>query len=369
MDKVETDGATGNKKEEDMKIAEFLGEAVERKATDVFIIAGRAMCYTCGGAFVSIGDKLTPQDTKMLIDEIYALAGRQIGILEENLDDDFSFSIPGVGRFRVNAFLQRASLAAVMRVVAFQLPDPELLGIPKQVIDLYQQKRGLVLVTGPAGSGKSTTLACIIDQINKTREAHIITLENPLEFIHRHNKSIVTQREVFTDTASYASGLRAALREAPNVILLGEMRDFETISIALSAAETGQLVLSTLHTLGAANSIDRMVDVFPQGQQQQVRIQLSMVLCGVVSQQLLPTVEERQVAAFEIMFCNNAIRNMIREAKTHQIDSAIYSSAAQGMVSMDTSIFNLYQEGKITQETALLYSMNQNVMKKKLAET
>jgi len=221
-------------------------------------------------------------------------------------------------------------------------------------------------VTGPTGSGKSTTLACLIDKINKNREAHIITLEDPLEFLHKHDKSIVSQREIYMDTPSYERGLRAALREAPNVILLGEMRDFETISIALSAAETGQLVFSTLHTVGAANTIDRIVDVFPANQQKQVRIQISMVLQAVISQQLIPSTKGNLVAAFEVMICNNAIRTMIRESKTYQVDSTIYASADAGMVSMDTSIYNLYAEGLITAENAVAYSLNPDAMKKKL---
>lgn len=350
-----------------MNIAIFFEEAVKMKASDIFIIAGKPLSYTRNGEFTSSGDRLLPPDTESIIREIYALASRNISILEEKLDDDFSFSIPNVGRFRVNTFMQRGSMAAVLRIVVFELPCAEDLKIPSQVIDLHKLTKGLVLVTGPAGSGKSTTLACLIDKINKTRASHIITLEDPLEYLHRHDKSIVTQREVYMDTPSYAKGLRAALREAPNVILLGEMRDFETISIAMSAAETGQLVFSTLHTLGAANTIDRIVDVFPPNQQQQVRIQLSMVLKAVVSQQLIPSVTGQRVPAFEIMFCNNAIRNMIRESKVHQIDSAIFSSADQGMISMDTSLYNLYEQNLITKEDTIAYSLNHDAMKKKLS--
>jgi twitching motility protein PilT len=257
-------------------------------------------------------------------------------------------------------------MAAVLKVVLFQIPNPTLIGIPDQVMDLYNKTKGLILVTGPTGSGKTTTLACLIDKINKNREAHIITLEDPLEYLHTHDKSIVSQREIFMDTPSYEQGLRAALRESPDVILLGEMRDFETISVAMSAAETGQLVFSTLHTMGAANTVDRIVDVFPPAQQRQVRTQLSMVLQAVVSQQLIPSTNGGMVPAFEVMICNPAIRNIIRESKVQLIDSTIYASSSQGMISMDSSLFNLYSEGLITKENALTHAMNYEAMKKKL---
>ena len=349
-----------------MDLKKYLEDAVNNHAADIFIVAGKSISYTSNGKIISIGEKLLPPDTEMMINQIYELAGRDIGILKKDLDDDFSFSLANMGRFRVNSFIQRGSLAAVLKVVLFKLPDSESLRIPKQVIDLHEKTKGFVLVTGPTGSGKSTTLACLIDKINKTREAHIITLEDPLEFLHKHDKSIVSQREIYMDTPSYERGLRAALREAPNVILLGEMRDFETISIAMSAAETGQLVFSTLHTLGAANTVDRIVDVFPSNQQRQVRIQLSMVLQAVISQQLIPSTKGTLVPAFEIMLCNNAIRTMIRESKTYQIDSTIYSSADCGMISMDASILRLYSEGLITAENALTHSLNPDAMKKKL---
>ena len=349
-----------------MDLKKFLEDAVSGHAADIFIVAGKALSYTSNGSIITVGGRLLPPDTEMMIRQIYDFAGRDVETLKKCMDDDFSFSLPNVGRFRVNSFMQRGSLAAVLKVVLFKLPDPETLRIPKQVIDLYEKTKGFVLVTGPTGSGKSTTLACIIDKINKMREAHIITLEDPLEYLHKHDKSIVSQREIYVDTPSYEKGLRAALREAPNVILLGEMRDFETISIAMSAAETGQLVFSTLHTLGAANTVDRIVDVFPANQQRQIRIQLSMVLQAVISQQLIPSTQGTLVPAFEIMLCNNAIRTMIRESKAHQIDSTIYSSADAGMISMDSSILKLYEEGLITAENALTHSLNPDAMKKKL---
>ncbi len=251
-----------------------------------------------------------------------------------------------------------------MRVIAFSLPDPEQLGIPDIILRLGGRPKGLIVVTGPAGSGKSTTLACIIDRINQTRNSHVVTLEDPIEYLHRHGKSIISQREISIDTESYAVALRAALRQAPDVILLGEMRDYETISIAMTAAETGHLVISTLHTLGAVNTIDRIVDAFPPSQQGQIRVQLSMVLQAVVSQQLISCKDGRVVPAFEIMLCNPAIRTMIRESKTHQIDSAIFSSSGEGMVGMDTSLMRLYEQGMISSEEALLHSASPDLLKK-----
>ena len=349
-----------------MELINFFEQAIKDSASDIFIVAGRAISYMAGGSIISIGEKLLPDDTKNVIEEIYNLAQRDINLFLKARDDDFSFSISSLGRFRVNTFMQRGSMAAVLRIVVFELPDPKTIGIPDEIMNISGMTKGLVLVTGPAGSGKSTTLACLIDKINKSRESHIITLEDPLEYLHRHDKSIVSQREIHMDTESYARGLRAALREAPNVILLGEMRDYETISIAMSAAETGQLIFSTLHTLGAANTVDRIIDVFPPAQQQQVRVQLSMVLKAVICQQLIPTLDGKMTPVFEVMFCNNAIRTMIRDSKVHQIDSTIHSYANQGMVSMDTSIYNLYKNGKITLENAVLHSLNQDSMKKKL---
>ena len=262
---------------------------------------------------------------------------------------------------------QRGSLAAIIRIVRFELPDFQSLNIPRNVIDIAKMTKGLVLVTGPAGSGKSTTLASIINEINNTRNAHVITLEDPIEYLHRHKLSVVTQREVGTDTTSYMSGLRAALRQAPDVILLGEMRDFETIRTAMTAAETGHLVISTLHTIGAANTIDRIIDNFPPNQQDQIRIQLSMVLQAVVSQQLIPRIDKLgEVPALEIMFLNNAIRNMIRESKIHQIDGVISTSVDEGMVTMDNSLIRLFKEKKISREHAVMYSSNSELMEKKL---
>ncbi|MDY5496589.1 MAG: PilT/PilU family type 4a pilus ATPase [Anaerobutyricum sp.] len=351
-----------------MKIEGYLEEASERGASDLFIIAGLPLTYKINRKMVQVNEKkLMPDDTRSLIGEIYSIAqGRSMDILEQTGDDDFSFSIPNMGRFRVSTYSQRGSLAAVIRLIAFCLPNPEELGIPSSIMALSEYRQGLVLITGAAGSGKSTTLACLIDQINTTRQEHIITLEDPLEFIHRHKKSIVSQREIRSDTESYKTALRASLRQSPDVILLGEMRDYETINIAMTAAETGHLVFSTLHTQGAANAVDRIIDVFPANQQRQVAIQLATVLNAVVSQQLLPDVRGSLVPAFELMTVNRAIKNMIRDNKVHQIDGLVYSSGQKNMFSMDCFLVKLYANGKISRETALDYATNPEMIMQKL---
>ena len=245
----------------------------------------------------------------------------------------------------MNVYRQRNSEAAVLRVVNFDLPNPEDLNIPESVLNLSDRRKGIILVSGPAGSGKSTTLACLIDRMNETRSCHIITIEDPIEFLHSHKKSIVSQREVYHDTASYLNALKSALREAPEVILLGEMRDEETVSTALSAAETGHLILSTLHTVGAVNTIDRIIDMF-QGHQDQVRSQLSMILEAIISEQLIPGKDGELIPVFEIMLVNPAIRSQIRENKIHQIENTMISNRQNGMVMMDDAIYDLYQQGK-----------------------
>lgn len=351
-----------------MDVLHVLREATEKGAADLFIVAGRPLSCKVRGKLVmhENGERATPELTRELIGAIYELAGRDIAKVETGGDDDFSFAIPGLARYRVSAYLQRGSLAAVVRVIQFSLPDADVIGIPQQVMDLSRLGKGLVLVTGPAGSGKSTTLACIIDAINRTKEKHIITLEDPIEYLHRHNKCIISQREVGADTASYVVALRAALRQSPDVILLGEMRDYETISIAMTAAETGHLVLSTLHTLGAADTIDRIIDVFPPKQQPQVRVQLSAVLQAVVSQQLLPAVDGGLVPAFELLNTNTAVRNMIRENKVHQLDGLIASSSGAGMLSMDNSLAALCRAGRIDRAEALAYAANPDALNRKL---
>lgn len=350
-----------------MDVRKILEEVTKKGASDIFIIAGRSLTFKIKGNMSSLEDNMMlPKDTFEFVVGIYALAERDISHFEQNGDDDFSFAIPGVSRFRVSTFKQRGSYSAVIRVISFELPDPAELMIPDAVINLASTRRGMVLVTGPAGSGKSTTLACIIDKINHERESHIITLEDPLEFLHRHKRSIVSQREISTDTDSYLTALRAALRQSPDVILLGEMRDYETINTAVTAAETGHLIFSSLHTIGAANTIDRIIDAFPATQQHQISIQMASVLHAVISQKLLPSVDGRVVPAFEIMVLTPAIRNLIREGKVHQIDGIIYTSSNENMIAMDTSIYNLYKEGLITKHTAISEAVNPEMMEKRL---
>lgn len=351
-----------------MYLMEILEQAIEQEASDVFLVAGLPVSFRKQGVITRLNDtKLLPNDTEALLTEIYSQAGnRDLAPLHQIGDDDFSFAIPGLSRFRVSAYKQRGALSAVIRIITFHLPDTKELGIPEHVIHLGDSGKGMVLVTGSAGSGKSTTLACIIDEINKTQQKHIITLEDPLEFLHRHDQSIVSQREINVDTQNYVTALRAALRQSPDVILLGEMRDYETINVAMTAAETGHLLLSTLHTIGAANTIDRIIDVFPANQQRQIAVQLSMVLNAVVSQQLVPTVDGKVVPALEIMTVTPAIRNMIRDGKVHQIDGLIYSSTKEDMISMDSSLLKLFKDGRITKDTALKYATNPEMLIRKL---
>lgn len=350
-----------------MDLQGILNLAMQKKGSDIFIVPGSFVSMKINGEMEPLLErKLTSDDTYDLVLQVYQLGGRETARLFETGDDDFSFSVRKVGRFRCNAFKQRNSFALVLRVLTFDLPKPEDFNIPSEVMDLSRIRKGMVLVTGPAGSGKSTTLACMIDKINSEYKNHIITIEDPIEFIHPHKKSVVSQREVEHDTVGYKQALRAALRQAPDVILLGEMRDFETIQTALTAAETGQLLLSTLHTIGAAKTIDRIIDVFPANQQQQVRVQLSMVLKAVVSQQLIPTIDGKREPAFEIMVVNSAIRNMIRESKAYQMENVIFAGASEGMRTMDSDILRLYQAGRISKENALLYATSPELMIKKL---
>ena len=350
-----------------MNIEEILQKAIDMDAADIFIIAGLPITFKCHGHQERLpGDRMLPDSIAGLVDEIYAVSRRDRTNLEKGIDDDFSFSLSQLGRFRVNIFRQRGSLAAVIRVIRFGIPDPERMGIPENVLSLADNKTGLVLVTGAAGSGKSTTLACMIDRINRSREAHIITMEDPIEYLHAHNRSIVSQREIFIDTKGYLDALRSALRESPDVILLGEMRDYDTISAAITAAETGVLLFSTLHTSSAANTINRIVDIFPGNQQTQVRGQLAQLLRGVVCQQLVMTNEGVLAPAFEVLKVTPAIRNMIREGKLHQLDSAMQAARAEGMITMDTSLLALYEQKKISKETLLAMCTNYEFMVKKV---
>ena len=345
----------------------YLKRAVEDQASDLFFVAGGPVSEKLDGHLRPVSEgKLLPPDTERLITEIYEAAKRPMETLLQTGDDDFSFAVPGLARFRVNAYRQRGSLAAVIRVVSFDIPDWQARHIPLQVMELAEVSHGMVLVTGTAGSGKSTTQACIIDRINSTRDCHIITLEDPIEFLHRNRRSIISQREIAVDTADCLSALRACLRQAPDVILLGEMRDAETIRTAMTAAETGHTVIATLHTRGTANSIDRIIDAFPSEQQAQIRVQLSMVLQTVVSQQLLPDLNGGQVPAFEIMHMTGATRSLIRDGKTHQLTAAMAAAGEDGMITMDQSLLALYRAGQISREVALEYAEYPEQMQRRL---
>ena len=350
-------------------LEEVLSKAVKDSASDIFIVAGGYLSYKVDGEIRSMDEsmKLTPTETSYFIDEIYSFAKRSKEYYLQQGDDDFSFAIGKLARFRVNTYMQRGSQAAVIRVVAFDIPDYKELDIPDGIMELAELKHGMVIISGTAGSGKSTTQACIIDAINRTREAHIITLEDPIEYLHADKQSIISQREIAIDTKNYLTGLRARLRQAPDVILLGEMRDAETIRTAMTAAETGHLVIATLHTKGAVNTIDRIVDSFPADQQDQIKIQLSLVLDSIVSQQLFHKGEGGMIPAFEVMKNTPAIRNLIRDSKNYQIDNIIQTSGSQGMISMDQYILNLYQKGLISGETALQGAVNPEQMARKTA--
>lgn len=339
------------------KLNELLKLTLDNKASDLHITVGVPPVIRVNGELNAIDeDKLLPADTEKYVRE---LLQSKFDEYTEKGEIDLSYSVAGIGRFRVNAYKQRGSDAIAIRNVGLKVPELKDLNFPKVVNDVIQAQRGLILVTGPTGSGKSTTLAAMINEINFTRKAHIITLEDPIEYMHKHNKSIINQREIGRDSYSYASALKAILREDPDVILIGEMRDLETISIAITAAETGHLVFSTLHTIGAAKTIDRITDVFPPFQQQQIKIQLAAVLKGIISQQLIPTEDNTgRVAALEIMINTPAIQNLIREGKTHQLQSLIQTGNKYGMKTMDMSLAELYKRGIISQESALTYSVD-----------
>ena len=347
-----------------MNIVELVNLATEKKASDIHITVGLPPVLRINGELIRLEeDRLMPDDTKELVYEV--LSDKLIKVLEEKGEIDTSFSSPNVGRYRINAYKQRGSYGMALRIIPLEVPTIESLGLPYVVKDLSRLPRGLVLVTGPTGSGKSTTLASMINQINEERKSHILTLEDPIEYLHKHKKSIVNQREIGIDSQSFGNGLRAALRQDPDVILVGEMRDLETISIAITAAETGHLVLSTLHTIGAAKTIDRIIDVFPPHQQQQVRVQLSTVMEAIISQQLLPKADGTgRVAAFEVMIGTTAIRNQIREEKIHQIDTSIQTGAKHQMQTMDASLLELYKRGLITKEIAIQQAINQENIRK-----
>lgn len=345
---------------------ELLSWAKERKASDLHVTVGIPPICRINGELTDMGyDKMLPEDMVNLLEPVFNEHTKRV--FEEKGEVDLSYSIPGLGRYRVNVFKQRGSYACVMRLVGTRIPTPCELNLPPSVVDLTKKKRGLVLVTGPTGSGKSTTLASLIDVINTNYSYHVITLEDPIEYLHTHKKAIVNQREIGLDTTSYANALRAALREDPDVILVGEMRDLDTISIAITAAETGHLVFSTLHTTGAANTIDRIIDVFPPHQQQQIRLQLSSVLESVVSQQLIPAADGKgRIAVYEVMHGTPAVKNLIREGKTHQINSIIQTNKKIGMQTMDDAIFELYLSRTITAEKAVDFAGDPAALERKI---
>lgn len=350
-----------------MDINDLLKLAVENGASDIHLTVGIPPVFRLDGMLVKLDklERLLPDDTQRFAYSIMSQV--QIDHFEHQGEVDFSYAVLGLCRFRVNIYRQRGTISLALRAVPLNVPTIESLGLPNVLKDIANLKRGLVLVTGPTGSGKSTTLASMINYINETQNAHVLTLEDPIEYLHRHNRSMVNQRELGLDTKSYSDALRAALRQDPDVILIGEMRDLETISTAITAAETGHLVLSTLHTMGAVSTIDRVIDVFPPDQQQQIRIQLSAVLQAVVSQQLIRKSDNSgRVAAMEIMMCNAAIRNHVREGKTYQIMNSIQTNRKEGMISMDASIAELYKNNVISYEDALTHAVDRDFLAKML---
>lgn len=335
-----------------MDINELLKTAIEKNASDLHLTVSIPPTLRVNGHLEAItGENLSREDVSILAEQI--LGEKQKALFEARGEVDFSHSVPGFGRFRVNVFRQRGTPALSIRIIPPRVLTPEELGLPEVVTGLARKPNGLVLVTGPTGSGKSTTLAALIDLLNREISGHIITLEDPIEFLHNHKKCIVNQREIGLDSENFPNALRAALRQDPDVILVGEMRDLETIATAITAAETGHLVFATLHTSSAAQTIDRIIDVFPPGQQNQVRIQLSLILQGICSQTLLPRIDRPgRVIATEVLLATPAVRNLIREGKTAQINTVIQSGAKYGMHTMDSVLRDLYQQGVINYEEA-----------------
>jgi len=337
---------------DEVHLDDLLREACERGSSDLHLTVGLPPVVRVDGSLTRLDYKpLSPNDTQRLIYDI--LTNEQVEVFERTRELDFSYGVRNVGRFRVNVYKQRGSVGAALRAIPDRIPTFEQLNLPPILRDLSRKHSGLILVTGPTGSGKSTTIACMIDTINAERPVHIMTMEDPIEYLHRHKKGMVNQRELRTDTDSFANALRAVLREDPDVVLIGEMRDLETIQAALTLSETGHLVFGTLHTRNAPQTIDRVVDVFPPHQQEQIRVQLSNTLEAVVAQQLLPRLGGGRVAAIEIMVATAGIRNLIREGKSHQIYSALETGAQYGMQTMDKVLADMHRNGLITEEEAL----------------
>ncbi|MHB8107222.1 MAG: type IV pilus twitching motility protein PilT [Candidatus Cryosericum sp.] len=339
-------------------LSTILKVATEKNATDIHLQVGLPPILRIQKKLVALGtEKLSPERVEELVYPI--MNDHQKVLFKQNLEYDFSYGVKGLARFRINVFRQRETMAAAMRKIPYEIPQMESLGLPPAAFTLPKLNRGFVLVTGPTGHGKSTTLASVIDRINQERQSHIITLEDPIEYLFQHRQSIVVQRELGTDTQTFAKALRSALREDPDVILVGEMRDFETIGAALTAAETGHLVFATLHTNSAAQTIDRIVDVFPPYQQQQVKVQLANTLSAVITQQLMVRkTGDGLVLAAEVMLATPAIKNLIREGKTYQIQSVLQTSTAMGMMTMDQSLKTLYERGAISYEDAIEHAFD-----------
>lgn len=344
--------------QQELRIELLLEEVVKKRASDLHLQVGLPPMLRVDGALVPVAG-YNPLDEQAVETLVYAiLDADQQQILHKDKEFDFSFAFGNLGRFRVNAFHERGNLAAALRLIPNEIKSVTELGMPQVVMGFADYPRGLVLVTGPTGSGKSTTLAALVDKINTERSHHIITIEDPIEFTHKSKKSVVVQREVHYDTYSFSAALRSSLRQDPDVVLIGEMRDLETISAAITIAETGHLVFATLHTNSAAQSIDRMIDVFPPHQQPQIRSQLANILMGICSQRLVPAIGGGRVVAAEILIANPAVRNIIREGKSHQLDAVIQTGADQGMQTMDRTLATLVQSGTITFDEARNYAVD-----------
>lgn len=353
-------------KEDLLDIHGIFASAIKLGASDVHITVGSPVVARIDNKLTQVSDyRLLPDDTIRIVRSI--LSDYQYSKFLEEGELDFSFPLHGLGRFRVNVYKQRGSFGLAFRVVPNDVPTLEALNLPSVLEQLTHKKRGLILVTGPTGSGKSTTLASQVDIINRREKCHIITIEDPIEYLHTHKNSLVNQREVGHDSKTFSNALRASLRQDPDVIMVGEMRDLETISTALTAAETGHLVLSTLHTVGAAKTIDRIIDVFPPHQQQQIRVQLASVLQGIISQQLIPRADGTgRIVACEVLTMTSAVRNLIREGKTHQIQTAIQTGKSHGMISMDAYLISLYRQGVLSKDDAVKHAVDRDYVYKQI---
>ena len=350
-----------------MEVVELLKTAINKGASDIFVVAGAPLTAICNGTQMKMDTApLTPAATKFMIDEIYSLSDRPSIAINSKIDDDFSFSLPSLGRFRINIFRQRGSFAAVIKVIKFGLPNAEEIGVPETVLQLSDNTRGLVIVTGESGCGKTTTLACMVDRINKTKHGHIITLEDPIEYVHRHNQCIVSQRELSVDIPDYISGLRSATREKPRVILLGEMKGEEVVESALDVAEAGVLVLTSMHTDSVVSTVGRVIEEFPAAQQQKVRNQLAGLLKGVVCQKLISDKNGKIIPVFEVMKTTPVIQDMIRNNSLAKIEAVMQTSQDLGMSTMDGSLLKLLEKGVISKETVINNCVHREVIKKTL---